>query len=247
MTDQRYSVVEVFGPTIQGEGPQAGQTVAFVRFGGCDFRCEWCDSMYAVEPSEVRENAEKLTAAEIVAKLPDLGRSIMAPATVILSGGNPALIHGEQLADALGEDGWKFHVETQGTVWRPWLLEAELVVVSPKPPSSGMAARSWATAPIFVQKHQLAGADYGSLALKFVVADEADLDWALDLRDVADPERSLPFYLSALTPPDATLDQLAASYRNLCDLVLASPRARAHDPVCLPQLHVIAWGHERGV
>lgn len=91
---RRYNIIEIFGPTIQGEGPHAGRPVGFVRFGGCDFRCSWCDSMYAVEPAEVRANSEKLTADEIVDRLP-------ACDVVVLSGGNPALVQGEQLAEAL--------------------------------------------------------------------------------------------------------------------------------------------------
>ena len=57
-----FPVVEIFGPTVQGEGPDAGVPAYFVRFGGCDFRCSWCDSMHAVDPAEVRANAERLTA-----------------------------------------------------------------------------------------------------------------------------------------------------------------------------------------
>jgi 7-carboxy-7-deazaguanine synthase len=34
-----FPVIEVFGPTVQGEGPDAGRPAYFVRFGGCDYRC----------------------------------------------------------------------------------------------------------------------------------------------------------------------------------------------------------------
>ena len=37
---------EVFGPTFQGEGPHAGRRCAFVRLGGCNLSCEWCDTPY---------------------------------------------------------------------------------------------------------------------------------------------------------------------------------------------------------
>lgn len=237
---RRFNVIETFGPTIQGEGPHAGRVVGFVRFGGCDFRCSWCDSMYAVDPAQVRANSEKLTADEIVDRLPPCD-------VVVLSGGNPALIEGDQLADALADAGKEFHVETQGTIWRPWLSRAAQLVVSPKPPSSGEHRKSEVAAPRFFEQVNRSMGWLGDTALKIVVADLADLEWALLLRDEVDPDRVMDFYLSALTPPDATLEQLAGSYRNLCDLVLASPLAVQHDPVVLPQLHVVAWGHERGV
>jgi len=34
-----YPIIEIFGNTIQGEGALIGQQTAFVRFGGCDYRC----------------------------------------------------------------------------------------------------------------------------------------------------------------------------------------------------------------
>ena len=48
-------VVEVFGPTVQGEGPYAGRVCHFLRLGGCDYRCSWCDTPYAVDPAQVRK------------------------------------------------------------------------------------------------------------------------------------------------------------------------------------------------
>ena len=50
----------MFGPTVQGEGPYAGRVCHFLRLGGCDYRCSWCDTPYAVDPVQVR-------------KVPDLG------------------------------------------------------------------------------------------------------------------------------------------------------------------------------
>lgn len=236
---KKFPVVEIFGPTIQGEGPAAGQPVSFVRFGGCDYRCSWCDSMYAVDPAQVRANSTKMTAYEIVEQLP-------AGQTVILSGGNPALMDGDELAAAIHASGRAFHVETQGSVWKDWLNRAELLVVSPKPPSSGMATKAEEQVPAFITAWRRAGTKAG-LVLKFVVGGDEDLEWALDLRDAIDHDHELPFYLSALTPPDCDVHELTASYRRLCELILASDRAQGHAPVALPQLHVIAWGHARGV
>jgi 7-carboxy-7-deazaguanine synthase len=43
-------ISEIFGPTVQGEGPLVGRPTVFVRTGGCDYRCAWCDTLYAVLP-----------------------------------------------------------------------------------------------------------------------------------------------------------------------------------------------------
>ena len=44
------SLVEIFA-SAQGEGPEVGRTMVFVRFGGCDLRCRWCDSPGTWRPS----------------------------------------------------------------------------------------------------------------------------------------------------------------------------------------------------
>src|SRR3954453_18768223 len=85
-----FPVIEVFGPTIQGEGAEAGLPTHFVRFGGCDYRCSWCDTMYAVDPATVRATARPSSTNQIVDELSTLGG---APEWVTLSGGNPALHH----------------------------------------------------------------------------------------------------------------------------------------------------------
>src|SRR3954454_18364888 len=85
-----FPVIEIFGPTIQGEGAEAGLPTHFVRLGGCDYRCSWCDTMYAVDPATVRATSERLEVAEIVERL---GRLDGHPEWVTLSGGNPALHH----------------------------------------------------------------------------------------------------------------------------------------------------------
>src|SRR4051794_10337522 len=104
-------VVEIFGPTVQGEGPDAGVPAYFVRFGGCDWRCTWCDSMHAVDPAEVRANAERLTVEQIVERV---GRLSPGPRLVVLSGGNPALLELGALVVELHAQDLRVAVETQG-------------------------------------------------------------------------------------------------------------------------------------
>jgi 7-carboxy-7-deazaguanine synthase len=235
-----YPVIEVFGPTIQGEGAEAGLPTHFVRLGGCDYRCTWCDTMYAVEPALVRANAERLSVDEIVARVASLPGS---PHWVTLSGGNPALHRLADLVEALQDAGFMVGAETQGSVWRSWLASLDRLTISPKPPSSGMATD---------RHHALFGRFMGEAApvfdasvLKIVCFDQTDLAWA---KEVAARYPSLPLFLSAGTPVPAEVsirDAVGERYRWLCEAVAADPdlaRARV-----LPQLHVIAWKEATGV
>src|SRR4051794_13697195 len=136
-----FPVIEIFGPTIQGEGAEAGLPTHFLRVGGCDYRCSWCDTMYAVEPATVRGTARHLTAAAIVG---EIGALAGAPEWVTISGGNPALFELEGIVDDLHAAGYRVAVETQGSRWRNWLAKVDRLTISPKPPSSGMATTAHA-------------------------------------------------------------------------------------------------------
>ena len=61
-------VAEIFVPTIQGKGPNTGVNTLFVRFIGCDFHCEWCDSKFAWKKDE---NTKFYTDVDLAAELID--------------------------------------------------------------------------------------------------------------------------------------------------------------------------------
>lgn len=236
MPDKAFPVVEVFGPVVQGEGPDVGVPCHFVRMGGCDYRCSWCDSPFAVDPKLVRQ-AERLTAKQVVARVSKLGH----PQRVVLSGGNPALHDLGDLVDQLRFRAYHVAVETQGSRWAEWLRRVSRLVVSPKPPSSGMAERTDRQLDAFMK--QTAGTQ---LALKIVVFDEADYEWAVE---ALGRYPDAPGFLSAGTDQDArSLSDVRANVGNryawLCDRAAGDPRVGRVR--LLPQAHVVAYGHERG-
>lgn len=128
-------VSEIFGPTIQGEGALIGLPTVFVRTGGCDYRCAWCDSLHAVD-GEFRHEWTPMQAGEIMAEVARLSGG--RPLLVTLSGGNPAIQPLAPLIEAGRARGYRFAMETQGSVARDWFAGLDMLVLSPKPPSSGM-------------------------------------------------------------------------------------------------------------
>lgn len=232
--ERRHPVIEVFGPTIQGEGPLIGAPCYFVRFGGCDYRCDWCDSKYAVDPVLVKENAEMLTAQEIARAVGELSGDA---GWVILSGGNPALQHAGEVVDRLHRMGKNVQVETQGTIWRDWLISCEKIVVSPKPPSSGNKTAVEATR-MFIDRCRR-----GQCVLKIVVFDRHDFAYARAVHGIL---RDVPMFLSVGNDVGVDdLTSLVAKYDELCTWTLG---ARGMGDVrVLPQMHVLVWGNARGV
>jgi 7-carboxy-7-deazaguanine synthase len=115
--------------TIQGEGPYAGYPAVFVRLGGCNLRCFWCDTEFE---QGIRVLPRDALLAEIVALA---GRH--ACRLIVVTGGEPLLQPVGALILAAPKD-WRFQIETAGSVW-PDGLEAALdrvdIVCSPKTPT----------------------------------------------------------------------------------------------------------------
>ena len=133
-----FPVMELFGPTIQGEGIMIGEKTMFIRLGGCDYRCKMCDSMHAVDPQAVKAHATWCSAEQIAASCWAKSPSSKTP-WVTISGGNPAMWDLQDLVFQLQEVGYKVAVETQGSIWRDWLATVDCLTISPK--AQGMGER----------------------------------------------------------------------------------------------------------
>lgn len=82
-------ICEIFGPTIQGEGPlMVVPRFSFARRAATIVAGSWCDTLYAVLP-DYRDEWTMLTPTDIVARVNELTGN--TPVLVTLSGGNPAL------------------------------------------------------------------------------------------------------------------------------------------------------------
>lgn len=131
-----YRVKEIFGPTLQGEGPYSGVCVYFVRLSNCNrwngragskpnSVCYYCDTDFV--------GGELMTSEDILGKLSELHTSDFRP-NVVVSGGEPMLQLDRELARALDLNFGDVHVETNGSLPIPpevdeWLTH---VTVSPK-------------------------------------------------------------------------------------------------------------------
>lgn len=100
-------IVEIFS-SIDGEGIRTGQLCTFIRTFGCNCRCVYCDSMYALEGSQYTE----MSIPEIVDECVRLKNKC-----ITLTGGEP-LIHKDVyiLLEELVKEGFHVNVETNGTV-----------------------------------------------------------------------------------------------------------------------------------
>lgn len=242
-------ISEIFGPTIQGEGATIGTPTVFVRTGGCDYRCSWCDTPHAVLP-EHRKEWESMLPAEVMFHVVALSKG--QPLLITLSGGNPAIQPYQEMVDLIRlahNQDYTVTMETQGSVPRGWMRQLDFLTVSPKPPSSGMPT-DWG-----ILDEVLTIGPAGATSLKVVVmrSDEdpeielADLDYAQRIYEKYDGTYPIFFQVgNAEYRPDDVPDRdvLLSTLEWLYERVIERELLNAR---VLPQLHTLLWGNTKGV
>lgn len=121
--DGTLSVKEII-PTFQGEGPFVGRPAVFVRLGGCNLACKFCDTDF--------ENFHSMSADDVVIEVEK--KSILnGPKTslVVITGGEPLRQPIDDLCNKLIQSGFEVQIETNGTLFRN-LNEKVHIVCSPK-------------------------------------------------------------------------------------------------------------------
>jgi len=242
MSGEAIRVSEIFGPTIQGEGALIGQPTVFVRTGGCDYRCSWCDTLHAVDTAFRHDWAPMMPDA-ILEEVQRLSGG--SPLTVSLSGGNPAIQPLGALIDLGQARGYRFALETQGSLAKDWFSRLDVLTLSPKPPSSGMTT-DWQKLAECVD----AAGSGPQTVLKVVVFDEDDYSYA---REVAGRYPALPIHLQPgnHTPPPPDVEDSAIDMAGIMDrmrwLIERVTADRWHGATVLPQLHTLIWGNLKGV
>lgn len=147
MTD--FPVMEYFY-SIQGEGVYTGQPAFFIRLGGCDVGCVWCD----VKDSWDADKHPKKSIDFLIAEAKKQPCRIL-----ILTGGEPAMYDLTEITKAFKNEGFRVHIETSGAY--ELVGDFDWVTFSPKKFKAPIAAAA-------------SQAD----ELKVVVFNKSDIHWA---------------------------------------------------------------------
>lgn len=230
-------VAEVFGPTVQGEGPSTGRPAVFVRLWGCNLDCAWCDTPYTWDvsgkngtPYRRDDESRVVDPAELAAEA-----LLLVPAgrrhdyRVVVTGGEPLLqAHAVlQLVSALAP--MEVEVETNGTIAPPVDSSVVAYNVSPKL-AHARTSRDSLRPDVLTEFLQLMRSP---VAFKFVCQQPDDLDAIDDLR--------LPPHLVWIMPEGRDAATIEQRGRTLAPHVLD----RGYN--LSTRLHVLLWGDERGV
>lgn len=136
--------------TLQGEGFHQGRAAYFIRLGGCDVGCTWCDVKESWEAYRypVKEIGEIVKAA---AKYP--------ARIAVITGGEPLLYNLDPVCDALHKENFATHIETSGA--HPLSGKWDWICLSPKKFKAPLAE-------ICNKAHEL----------KVIIFNKSDFDWA---------------------------------------------------------------------
>ena len=157
-------VCEIF-KSLEGETTRAGLPCCFIRTAGCNLRCSYCDTRYAVNGE-----SSTLEAGEIVRQVRDMG-----PKLACLTGGEP-LLHAAApaLCTGLIESGLTVLVETNGTLDVRGLPEGAVRILDVKCPGSGECGS-------LMEENLDALRPFDEV--KFVLTDREDFDWAREMAE----------------------------------------------------------------
>jgi 7-carboxy-7-deazaguanine synthase len=185
MNDKTLTICEIF-KSIQGESSYAGQVCSFVRLSGCNLRCLWCDTVYALTEGTSRPLSAILE--EVTGHSTTL---------VEITGGEPLLQEATpELCSTFLERQYTVIAETNGSLDISLFPKGVIRIVDVKCPGSGMGGS-------FLMENitLLTPAD----ECKFVVASRDDFDWAIAFVKNADLHKRCIVHISPV------LDRLAPS------------------------------------
>lgn len=120
--------------SIQGEGFQAGKAAWFIRLGGCDVGCNWCDTKFAWDPDLHPMISTDLIIINAVSSGAD---------SVVVTGGEPLMWNLDYLCSGLRENKISTFIETSGSC--PLSGKWDWICLSPKrnmPPVEDICLRA---------------------------------------------------------------------------------------------------------
>ncbi len=122
---ENLDVQEIF-PTLQGEGLYVGHPSVFIRLGGCNLACDFCDTEF--------DSYQNFSLSEIISEVEKLAKNSdgkLIRKLIVITGGEPFRQPIERLCEELVKQNFLVQIETNGTLFRDLPKEVK-IICSPK-------------------------------------------------------------------------------------------------------------------
>ncbi|MBX2921031.1 MAG: 7-carboxy-7-deazaguanine synthase QueE [Chitinophagaceae bacterium] len=113
--------------TLQGEGKYQGRAAYFIRLGGCDVGCVWCD---VKESWDASAHPQKSIETILLQAKNEIQKQTVNSIIAVVTGGEPLMHDLTTLTAALKKEGFRTHIETSGSA--PMSGDWDWVCISPK-------------------------------------------------------------------------------------------------------------------
>lgn len=223
---------EIFS-SFQGEGLNTGLATTFVRLAGCNIRCRWCDTPYALDPGD----GEDMEIDGIIKIVGELRNEI-----ICITGGEPMYqsdVH--LLISDLVERGYKINLETNGTIYLGNIVDRfpqVFISMDVKTPSSGEEGS------IDVKNVDILR---DTDQIKFIIKDRIDLDYSMNFIEDHPVGCSIIFTPCSNEKGDSLSEWMKEYLDNYRQSGREDLRSMAGRIRLMIQSHRVIWGDRKGV
>lgn len=216
-------VNEIFGPTLQGEGPYSGHKAIFVRLWGCVAPfCDFCDSKYSWNKETEKTECCEMNVMKVVEEIEKLGDE---SSIIVITGGEPFMQKEElfDLVDELNKLDYVVQIETSGKVAFDFHDVEMEIVCSPKQYDGEFV----------VSKEAIENSDY----FKFVVENKEEMYNVVDFI----VKNNIPADTVYIMPKGMTKEEQERTLPIVAELCMK------YTLTLCPRLHIMLWDDKRGV
>jgi organic radical activating enzyme len=213
-------VSEIF-QSIQGEGSTIGLNVVFLRLGGCNLNCQWCDSQY-------HKDYKEMSVAEILSEIKKYKSNVL-----VITGGEP-LLQQDDILELIKDIEHRVYIETNGTILPDNELARKVYGFNFSPKLNNSGNLNMVNKEVMMAINTNVNI-YSKSIFKFVISKKEEIEEINKFTD----DFAIPKHQTYLMPEGKTKEEQLARSIPVIEL------CKEYGFNFSPRLHIILYGEKR--